>query len=510
MSYRLPFLLVASMVAVSCVEGSQPNVIVIHADDLGWADLGCYGSEFYETPNLDRFAESGARFTNAYATCPVCSPSRASLMTGKYPARLGMTAHVGDAQPDQWKRDTPLKPASYVSDLPLEETTLAEAFHAAGYATLHVGKWHLGGERHWPEYHGFDVNVGGWSNGGPFGGGKYFSPYANPRLRNGPPGEYLAERLSEEVASFIDAHHHEPFFIHYAPYLVHVPLQGREELVAKYESKLRSLPSLDSEWIKTPDGKVRVRQDLPVYAAMVEALDSAVGRVLDKLEQTKLSGNTIVVFTSDNGGLATGDVAISEAEGWPTTNHPLRAGKGWLYEGGIREPLLVRVPGVTEPGSESDYIVTGTDYYPTLLQLAGIDSPERSSVDGKSFASALSGRHDERGPVYWHYPHYGNQGGRPGSAIRDGQWKLIEWFTASGESELELYNLSEDLGETRNLEATHPDKRDELLDLLVAWRKSVGARLPTPNYDDSSSTPVANREAIHGQRDGMGSTTLRD
>ncbi len=260
-----------SVVVANSLAAPPPNVIVINADDLGWADLGCYGSEFYETPHLDRLAQSGMRFTNAYATCPVCSPSRASLMTGKYPARIGMTAHVGDAQPEHWTRDTPLTPPPYVSDLPHEEITLAERFHRSGYATMHAGKWHLGGERHWPEYHGFDVNVAGWSQGGPFGGSQFFSPYANPRIRNGPPGEYLPQRLSEEVANFVEAHRHEPFFIHYAPYLVHVPLQGRKELLDKYKAKRGRLSNLPDPWISTSDGKVRSRQDLPVYAAMVEA-----------------------------------------------------------------------------------------------------------------------------------------------------------------------------------------------------------------------------------------------
>ncbi len=342
MSIRPITLLLLVLLAAPALAAAPPNIVFIHADDLGWADLGCYGSDFHETPHLDRLAALGVRFTDAYATCPVCSPSRASVMSGKYPARLGLTAHVGDAQPEQWRRDTPLNPAPYVSNLVLDEVTLAERLHDAGYATLHAGKWHLGDDRHWPEYQGFDVNFGGWSQGGPFGGKQYFSPYANPRLSNGPKGEYLPERLSDEVVRFIEAHKHEPFFVHYAPYLVHVPLQGRAELLRKYKTKAKALGRSADEWIENADGRVRARQNLPVYAAMVEALDTAFGQVVQKLEQEQLLDNTIIVFTSDNGGLSTGDLGIREAEGWPTTNAPLRAGKGWLYEGGIRVPLIVR------------------------------------------------------------------------------------------------------------------------------------------------------------------------
>lgn len=493
----LGWLALACSASIAQAE-SPPNVIVIHADDLGWADLGCYGSDFYETPHLDRFAQSGMRFTDAYATCPVCSPSRASLMTGKYPARLGMTAHIGDAQPDHWHRDTPLKPPAYVGNLPHTETTLAERFHDAGYATMHAGKWHLGGERFWPEYHGFDVNAGGWSQGGPFGGGQFFTPYANPRLRNGPKGEYLPDRLSEEVASFIEAHRHEPFFIHYAPYLVHVPLQAREELLAKYQGKRDKLPPLESPFVETSYGKTRARQDLPVYAAMVEALDTAIGRVLEKVEAAGLADRTVILFTSDNGGLSTGDIAISADQGWPTTNHPLKAGKGWLYEGGIREPLIVRAPGSTKPGATTGYVVTGTDYYATLLELAGIHCDDSSCGDGKSFAGVLRGETADRGPVFWHYPHYGNQGGRPGSAVRDGDWKLIEWYTADGAGELELYDLSKDLGETTNLVTSNSTKRDQLHSLLVGWRQSVDANMPTPNTTAAQPQQEARLRRVPG------------
>ena len=489
-------LLVSSHATYGRAETKSPNVIVIVADDLGWADLGCYGSTFYETPNLDGLAKSGVRFTDAYATCPVCSPSRASIMTGKYPARLGMTAHIGAPGPDNWRRETPLKPAAYQGFLPHKETTLAELFHDAGYATMHAGKWHLGHEPYWPEYHGFDVNVAGWSQGGPFGGKQYYSPYGNPRIDNGPEGEYLTDRLAAETTRFIEAHRHEPFFIHLAFYQVHVPLVGRKDLVKKYEDKLAQLPPIEDPWINNGDGRVRARQDLPVYAAMVEAMDEAVGKVLQKLDQRELANNTIIMFTSDNGGLATGDIAISEAEGWPTTNHPLRAGKGWLYEGGIREPTIVRAPGAMQAGATSDHIVTGVDFLPTLLELTQVNSTLPEGVDGKSFASALRGEKSDRGPVFWHYPHYGNQGGRPGAAVRDGQWKLVEWYTPNskggGKGDLELYDLANDPSEAINLSTAEPTKRDELHAMLVRWRTDMDAQFPTPNTLDAS-TPVTRR-----------------
>lgn len=462
-------------------HGAPPNVVLIVADDLGWADLGCYGSDFYETPALDALAEQGVRFTDAYAAAPVCSPSRAALMTGKNPARLGLTAHIGDVQPDHWRRDTPLRPARYVDRLEHEEQTLAERLHNEGYATLHAGKWHLGHEPFYPEYQGFDVNYGGWSQGGPFTGSGYFSPHGNPRLRDGPEGEYLTDRLAEDTVRFIQAHRHEPFFVHLAFYQVHVPLQARADLLAKYEAKLKALPPLDDRMIDGPDSRLRARQDLPVYAAMVEALDQAVGRVLAGVEKAGVADNTIVVFTSDNGGLSTGDLGISPAEGWPTTNAPLRAGKGWLYEGGIRVPLIVRSPGIGKAGAVSHRVVTGADCFATVEGLVGLDR-SASAQDSRSFTSALRGEAAQREPAYWHFPHYGNQGGRPGGAVRDQEWKLIEWYgTHQDDSEIELFNLATDPGETTNLAAIETTRRDAMLADLRDWRRGLRVEMPTPH-----------------------------
>lgn len=458
----------------------QPNILFVLVDDLGWKDLSCYGSTFYETPNIDSLAETGMKFTSGYASCPVCSPTRASLMSGKYPARLGLTAHIGDAQPQHWNRDTPLLPARYVDRLPLAETTMAEALHDAGYATFFAGKWHLGSQdKFWPEYQGFDINVGGWAQGGPFGGKQYFSPYGNPRLPDGPLGEHLPDRLANETVNFIESHRHKPFLAYLSFYSVHVPLVAREDLRQKYERKRNPFGETEQPiWNSNRGTRVRMVQEHAVYAAMVEAMDQAVGKVLKKLDDLQLTDNTIVVFTSDNGGLSTGDRGISRDQGWPTSNAPLRAGKGWLYEGGIRVPVIVRAPGVTKPGHESNEVVISTDFMPTILDLADLPPIPDQHQDGISLVPALSGEKLDRDTVYWHYPHYGNQGGRPGSVLRQGPWKLIDWH---GDTELELYNLREDVGEQENLANVHTQRRAELYEKLSHWRDSIGAIQPEPN-----------------------------
>lgn len=335
--------------AVEADEPAGPNVVFFLVDDLGWRDLGCFGSTFYETPHADRLARDGMRFTSGYAACPVCSPTRASILSGKYPARLATTDYFGAAQPDAWKRNTLLLPAAYSERLPREETTLAEAFHAAGYATFFAGKWHLGPEGYWPEDQGFDVNRGGCERGGPYGGNKYFSPYGNPRLADGPPGEHLPDRLATETVKFIESHRDGPFFAYLSFYSVHTPLMARPDLQAKYAEKAKRLEATGPAWLPEGTRQVRQVQNHAVYAGMVEAMDSAVGKVLDALDRLRLAERTVVVFMSDNGGLST-------SEGSPTSNVPLRAGKGWMYEGGIREPMIVRWPGVTRPGSACDQI----------------------------------------------------------------------------------------------------------------------------------------------------------
>jgi len=469
----------AAACAANCTNASEetaarkPSFVFFLADDLGWRDTGCYGTAFYETPNIDRLAEHGMRFTNAYAACPVCSPTRASIMTGKYPARLGTTDYFGAPQPDDvlrhWTHDKPLLPARYVDQLPLEETTIAKALHYNGYTTFFAGKWHLGPQGYWPENHGFDINVAGCQSGMPQ---SYFSPYHNLKLADGPPGEHLDDRMAAESIKFLERVGTKPFLLYHAFYSVHIPLQAKKELIAKYEAKRKTIrphgPTFQPEGVR----RARQVQDHAVYAAMIETMDRSVGAILDALDRLKLTGNTIVIFMSDNGGLST-------AEGSPTSNSPLRGGKGWLYEGGIREPMIIDWPGVVKPGSRSDVPVISTDFYPTMLEMAGLPAMPKQHLDGVSLVPILKqNRNLAERPLFWHYPHYGNQGGSPGSAIRLEKWKLIEFFE---DHRVELYNLQLDYREQHNLAAEQPQLAAELRERLHAWRTSVGARLPTPN-----------------------------
>ncbi len=472
-------------------QENPPNFVFILVDDLGWADLGCYGSSFHETPNIDRLAAASLRFTDAYAACPVCSPTRASIMTGKYPARIGVTDWIPGRQ--TYRAGQPsdrLLSRPFSNQMALEEVTLAEAFQEAGYRTFFAGKWHMGEDSiYWPEHHGFDINRGGWSTGYPRGG--YFSPYENPRLESGPDGEYLTDRLTGESIRFLRKHTETtpdtPFFLYLSFYSVHTPLQAKEFLVDKYTRKRDSLgltPSVaettDREWIRyaPPGGRFveRVGQGHPVYAGMIETLDRNVGRLVEQLDSLDLSGQTIIVFMSDNGGLST-------SEGSPTSNMPLRAGKGWLYEGGIREPMLIRWPGSGSEGKVSDVPVTSTDFYPTLLEMAGLDPKPDQHLDGVSLVPLLEGAEPEEltgRPLFWHYPHYSNQGGKPGAAVRMGPYKLIEFFE---DDRVELYNLEADPGENNDLSDEQPGLVKEYLQILHSWQVEVDAEGMDPNPD---------------------------
>jgi arylsulfatase A-like enzyme len=454
------------------IMARKPNIVFILVDDLGWRDLGCFGSTFYETPNVDQLAKSGLRFTSAYAACPVCSPTRASILTGNYPTRTGITDYInaaGGNQPEQWTRPTKMLPARYSDRLAHSETTIAEALKSNGYKTFFAGKWHLGPEDYWPEDQGFDVNKGGITRGGPYGGNKYFSPYGNERLTDGPPGEHLPDRLASEAVQFIEQNKDNPFLLYLSFYSVHTPLMAPEDLKAKYQQKKASIANNEPVWGSEGNRKVRLIQDHAVYAGMVEAMDQAVGKVLDALDKNSVSDNTIVIFTSDNGGLST-------SEGHPTSNLPIRAGKGWLYEGGIRVPTIIRWPGVTQPNSNTDQYLTSTDYYPTMLEMAGIAAMPTQHPDGISIVELLKGNSIKRGPVYWHYPHYGNQGGSPGGAVRDGRYKLIQWYE---DDRIELFDLQSDLAETKNLADIHPDKAKQMMTKLSDWRSDTGAVMPT-------------------------------
>ncbi len=445
---------------------TPPNFVFILVDDLGWADLGVYGSSFYETPNVDRLAAQGVRFTNAYAAGPVCSPTRGSILTGKHPARTDTTDWFGG------RRAGRLLPAPYLEHLPLEEVTIAERLQDAGYTTGFFGKWHLGGEGYYPEDQGFDVNFGGYEAGMPFAG--YFSPYDNPKLADGPEGEHLTARLADESIRFLREHRDAPFLLYLSFYTVHTPLQAPAELVTKYQEKWAATDFEGPIFGEEPPRRVRLVQQHAAYSGMVESMDTHVGRVLDAIEELGLEAGTVVVFMSDNGGLST-------SEGHPTSNLPLRAGKGWLYEGGIREPMIIRWPGHTAPGGVVEEPVISTDFYPTMLQMAGLPLDPAQHVDGVSLVPLLEGSGAlEREALFWHYPHYGNQGGFPGSAVRMGRYKLIESFE---HERLQLFDLENDVGEQNDLAAEMPDRVAQMHEVLQRWRREVDAKLPTPNPD---------------------------
>ncbi|HVA48658.1 MAG TPA: sulfatase-like hydrolase/transferase [Pirellulales bacterium] len=449
-----------SHLAASCAEPARPpNVVLIVADDLGWADLGCYGSKYHRTPQLDRLAAGGRRFTQAYAACPVCSPTRASLMTGKTPGRL----HLTDWLPG--RRDMPtqrlLRP-QLRQQLPLEEVTVAEVFSDAGYATAHVGKWHLGGAGYEPTRQGFDVNVAGDARGSP---ASYFAPFgkgdrAIPGLADAPAGEYLTDRLTDEALRLIENNRARPFFLYLAHYAVHIPLAAKSDLQSHY-----------APWDGVPHG----RQENPIYAAMLESVDEGVGRILARLAELELAERTIVIFTSDNGGLATREGPHTPA----TINAPLREGKGWLYEGGVRVPLIVSWPGHIGPGVVETPVFSG-DVPVTALALCGQKFPV--AVDGVDLTALVL---DDKPPLparslYWHYPHYANQGSRPGGAVRDGDWKLIEFYETGRR---ELFNLARDPSESKNLAADEPEQVERLAAKLAAWRREIDAQMPSPNPD---------------------------
>ncbi|MDB5337721.1 MAG: hypothetical protein JWN70_3340 [Planctomycetaceae bacterium] len=461
---------------------AKPNVVLILADDLGWADLGCYGSKFHQTPNLDRMAAEGVRFTHAYSACPVCSPTRAAVLTGKYPQRFNLTDWLpgrGDLPAQRLKRPV------IRQELPLEAVTLAEILKEAGYVTGHIGKWHLGGAGFGPLQQGFLSNIAGDHTGTPL---SYFAPFQRngqfmPGLENAPEGEYLTDRYAAEAEKFLEKNHDKPFFLYLPHNAVHTPLKARDEVTARFA------PAAEKLGVGT--------QKNPVYAAMLASLDEAVGRVLKKLDDLKLSDNTVVIFTSDNGGLAT-------LEGMPaaaTINSPLREGKGYLYEGGIRVPLLVKWPGRIKPAINTA-AVCSIDLLPTVTEFC-LGKPA-TDVDGVSLAPILQQSGDIAArDLYWHYPHYANQGSRPGAAVRSGNFKLIEFYETGRR---ELFNVVQDVGESRNLSADQPALVEELAKKLDAWRKQVDAQMMTPNADyvpnpqaaDGTITLPASRADVFG------------
>ena len=462
----------------------KPNVLFILVDDLGYADLSVMGSKFYETPNIDKIAKSGTVFTNGYAACAVCSPSRASLMTGQYPARHGITQFEGKRNSGQiWKerkRYTKLLPPEYRHHLDSSSITLPEAYKEQGYATFFAGKWHLGSaaQKSLPTDHGFDVNAGGNHAGGPSGG--YFSPYNNPNLPNLPEekGLNLSMKLANETSKFIITNKDNQFFAYLSFYAVHGGIQTTKEKWAKYRNKAEKMGIHENGFEMERVLPARKYQDNPVYAGLIEHVDEAIGKVIQTLKDLNLDKNTIIVFTSDNGGVTSGD-------NFSTNQLALRGGKGYQWEGGTRIPFFIHVPGVKQNGASINVPVTGTDLYPTLLDLSGIPLKPNAHKDGVSLKPLLLGKNIVERPLYWHYPHYGNQGGEPSSIIRKGKWKLIYYWENLN---AELYNLEADLGERADVAKSNPEITQQMKKQLLDWLKSMNTHYAEvdPEWDEEA------------------------
>ncbi|MFO7823592.1 MAG: sulfatase [Cyclobacterium sp.] len=472
--WTLAFLVASLFFACQDKPEKKPNFVFILVDDLGWADIQAnYADTFYETPHLDDMAAMGMRFTQAYAAHPVCSPTRAALMTGKHPNRVNITDWIPGFSRDRnnWLLETP----AINHELALGETTLAEKFKEGGYQTFFIGKWHLGEEdQYWPEHQGFDINIGGWSVGAPQlkkgEANGYYAPYGNPRLEDGPEGEYLTNRLTAESIQLIRENQDNPFLLYLSFYTVHTPIQAAPERHDYFLEKKETLqPPADQATYRSEGvGKTKLIQDNAAYASMVSAMDDNVGKILQALKDTGLEDNTWVILTSDNGGLST-----LFTEGAPTANGPLRAGKGWCYEGGIRVPLIIKGPGIKQGGTVSHTPVISMDMFPTLLSLAGI--PHENN-DGKNLTPLLEGEAQlDRESLIWHYPQYHGSAWKPGSAIREGKWKLIHFY----ENQVsELFDLEKDPGENENLSKVFPEKAEELQHRLMQQLEATGARFP--------------------------------
>jgi uncharacterized sulfatase len=438
----------ASLTLPPCLTGSRklsaaarknrkPNILFILIDDMGWTDVACYGSEFHETPNIDRLAEQGMRFTDAYAACPVCSPTRASILAGQYPARVGITDFI----PGHWRPWEKLIVPQNRLHLPLETVTIPEALSKNGYVTGHIGKWHLGGRDYGPQHQGFDRVVQGGRN----------------------QNDKRVTSYTDRAIEFIRNNSDKPFFLHLSHNTVHIPLEAPQQLVDKYENKPRPPTGINN----------------PVYAAMVEHLDNSIGRIMRKLDELNLTDKTIVIFFSDNGGLYQAYGGYGGKREIVSSNEPLRGEKGTLYEGGIRVPLIVRWPGVVRPGTTCGTPVTSVDFYPTFLDILAARPRPSHALDGESILPLLEKTGSlERDAVYWHYPHYHHS--RPAGAIRDADFKLIEFYE---HGTLELYNLENDISEEKNLANRMPEKAARLRKKLAAWRQSVDAKMPEPNPD---------------------------
>ena len=468
---------VSPMAFAGGLSSVPPNVLFILVDDMGYTDLTCTGSDFYETPNIDRLAAESAVFNFAYAAAPVSSPSRAAIMTGKYPARINLTDYIPGNQAYGPHADQMLASQPFNLHLDRNETSIGEAFLRNGYSTFFAGKWHLSEtEEYYPERFGFETNKGGNKSGHPAGG--YFSPYKNPQLPDGVKGEYLTDRLTDETIRFLKQKRgNKPFFAYLSYYTVHLPMQAKEEKIEKYRRKLENRVSdeVSDRFYKEGNTYYKKCQDMPVYAAMIEHLDDNIGRLMQCLKDEGLDKNTIVVFTSDNGGMATSNITGNI----PTSNLPLRAGKGYLYEGGIKVPLFVRWSGMIEAGTVDDVPVCHTDLYPTLLDLCGQPLLKKQHVDGVSLKSVLMENKQKRGPIFWHYPHYsGGLGGKPSAAVRLGEYKLIEFFE---DNHVELYRVTDDAGEKNDLSSRLYKRTEKMRKMLHEWYRKVNAKMPIKN-----------------------------
>lgn len=461
--------LLLALLMTSGAAAGTPNFVFFLVDDLGWADLGVQGSTFYETPNIDSLAASGTRFTQAYAAASICSPTRASIMTGRHPVRVDITDWIpGRRTPE----DAKFLHVHDADELSLDEVTVAEALKRKGYQTFFAGKWHLGSEGFLPTDQGFDINIGGHHRGSPPGG--YYAPWNNPYLKAKEPGEYLTERLTDESIAFMkERDPSRPFLLYLAYYNVHTPIQPYKKRIDHFRKKAEELEAETVPPRKEHEGMSRMRQDNPAYASMVAAVDDSVGAILESLRELDIDDNTVIVFFSDNGGLCT------LRRPGPTCNLPLRSGKGWLYEGGIREPTIIRAPGITKPGSVCHTPVISMDFFPTILELADLELHPEWHVDGSSLVPLLRAPHSAQSRTFvWHYPHYHGSTWKPGAAIRDGDWKLIEFYEYD---EVELYNLKADPGEQNDLSEELPERTAALREKLRQRQQSMNAKMPQLN-----------------------------
>ena len=460
---KIGLILFLAATRLLCAAEAKPNIVFLLVDDLGWADFGCYGAQFYETPHIDKLASEGMRFTNAYSACTVCSPSRAAILAGCYPARM----HLTDWIPGHNNPKAKMKIPNWKMKIDHERVLMPEALKAGGYATGFFGKWHLmpngqpDMQEHYPTDHGFDINVGGREWGQPKGPGLYFSPFGMPGLDDGKPGDFLTDKLTDAAIDFIVKNQgKKPFLLYFSYYTLHSPLMAPPALVEKYKRKAEGFKNAKNELLN------------PARAGMVECLDNSVGRLVAKLEEMGIADNTLIVLTGDNGG------------DHPETTGGLRDFKGWSHEGGVRAPLIAKWPGKIEKGSSCEEMVISMDFYPTFLELAGLESLPAEHMDGISLAPLLTGEGivSERDTLFWHYPHYHRT--KPYGAIREGGWKLIEFFE---DGELELFDLKSDPAELKNLAKEKPEKAADLHAKLKEWRVSVNAQMmtPNPNYDSS-------------------------